>query len=280
MRITSFTILLLFTVFGFAQTDSIIVKFEKNSSYLSTQEKSKLNIYDDILKIEIVAYCDFLGSKDYNLWLSEKRALRVKSILKSRGLNIELIKTTIGKGEIKREVENNMGYPDDRKAIVYIWQKEEPKIVALPAAVEKTEILSEPKAKPEIPELDSIKVGESIKLPRLSFIPGQHNLSPGSEKSLNVIFDFLVNNQNAVVSIEGHICCETQYDDGYDQETGLYNLSTARAKVIFDYLVSEGINPDRLSYKGYGRTRPLFPNESNTLEQQGNRRVEFKLVDK
>ena len=34
-------------------------------------------------------------------------------------------------------------------------------------------------------------------------------------------------------------------------------LSTARAKAVYDYLVSKGINPERLTYKGYGKRRKI-----------------------
>ena len=53
-------------------------------------------------------------------------------------------------------------------------------------------------------------------------------------------------------------------------------LSAKRANVIYNYLISSGIAPNRLSFEGKGDSSPLFPNssESNRLE---NRRVEFQL---
>lgn len=54
-------------------------------------------------------------------------------------------------------------------------------------------------------------------------------------------------------------------------------LSESRAKAVVDYLISKGIDPARLKYKGYGKTQPIDSN--NTDEGRArNRRVEFKIL--
>jgi outer membrane protein OmpA-like peptidoglycan-associated protein len=54
-------------------------------------------------------------------------------------------------------------------------------------------------------------------------------------------------------------------------------LSTNRAKAIVDYLVSKGVDSKRLSYKGYGATRPIADN--NTAEGRAqNRRTTATVV--
>jgi outer membrane protein OmpA-like peptidoglycan-associated protein len=258
-----------------AQSDSLIVFFEKNSSYLSEIEKEKLNLDSTISKIEILAFTDYLGSSKYNLWLSKKRAERVKSILINNKINTNLINRSIGNGELPNNGDStNFGSPRNRKAIILIW---------------KTEIISEknepiidiiPAEKKEFKHFDSIAVGENLSISNLSFIGGQHNLTPNSEPSLKLLLDYLTENENVQISIEGHICCETAYPDGLDNETGLYNLSVARAKAIYDHLVLNGIESNRLKYEGFGRDKPIYPKERNELEQQSNRRVEFKILDK
>lgn len=70
--------------------------------------------------------------------------------------------------------------------------------------------------------------------------------------------------------IQGHICC---------QVTDEYGISTLRAKAVYDYLISYGITPGRLSYKGYGSTQPLYQlPESDEEQRVANRRVEIKVV--
>ncbi|WP_143306243.1 OmpA family protein [Chitinophaga vietnamensis] len=60
-------------------------------------------------------------------------------------------------------------------------------------------------------------------------------------------------------------------------------LSEARAKSCVDYLVSKGIDPKRLSYKGYGATQPVAPNtlpdgSDNPEGRQQNRRTAFTIL--
>jgi outer membrane protein OmpA-like peptidoglycan-associated protein len=60
----------------------------------------------------------------------------------------------------------------------------------------------------------------------------------------------------------------------------LYNLelSERRAAAIKDFLVQQGILPERIIAKGYGESQPRASNE--TLEGRAlNRRVEFKIID-
>jgi len=51
-------------------------------------------------------------------------------------------------------------------------------------------------------------------------------------------------------------------------------LSENRAKVILNYIVSKGIDEERLLYKGYGGTKPVAPNDSEDNKKK-NRRVEI-----
>jgi outer membrane protein OmpA-like peptidoglycan-associated protein len=71
------------------------------------------------------------------------------------------------------------------------------------------------------------------------------------------------------VEISGHT--DTDGKDDYNLK-----LSENRAKSVVDYLISKGVDPKRLSYKGYGETRPIAPN--NTAEGKSkNRRIEFRI---
>jgi outer membrane protein OmpA-like peptidoglycan-associated protein len=54
-----------------------------------------------------------------------------------------------------------------------------------------------------------------------------------------------------------------------------YELSMRRANAVADYLmVHHGIDPSRLTMKGYGETRPIASNDSEK-DRSLNRRVEF-----
>lgn len=53
-------------------------------------------------------------------------------------------------------------------------------------------------------------------------------------------------------------------------------LSERRAKAAYDYLIAQGISPERLSYRGYGESRPIADNRYKAGREK-NRRVEFDL---
>ena len=56
-------------------------------------------------------------------------------------------------------------------------------------------------------------------------------------------------------------------------------LSQNRAKAVYDYAVKAGIVANRLSFKGYGDSKPLLPN--TTAENKAkNRRTEIKITGK
>lgn len=68
--------------------------------------------------------------------------------------------------------------------------------------------------------------------------------------------------------------------DGYTDSVGSANinqsLSERRAKACFDYLITKGISPNRMAYKGFGEANPLGDN-STAIGRERNRRVEFNL---
>ena len=70
--------------------------------------------------------------------------------------------------------------------------------------------------------------------------------------------------------------------EGFTDNTGArafnMDLSERRAKAVRDYLVSKGISPSRLSYKGYGPDRPIADNATRAGRAK-NRRVQFTQVD-
>ena len=63
-----------------------------------------------------------------------------------------------------------------------------------------------------------------------------------------------------------------------NQATPEYNLTLSRnrAEGIYNYLIANGVHPNRLSFEGKGQTEPLFANTSEAVRKE-NRRVEFVL---
>jgi outer membrane protein OmpA-like peptidoglycan-associated protein len=61
-------------------------------------------------------------------------------------------------------------------------------------------------------------------------------------------------------------------------------LSESRANAVRDYLIEEGVAPERITVIGYGRTRPAMyevtPGDINSKEAMANMRVLFEVVVK
>jgi outer membrane protein OmpA-like peptidoglycan-associated protein len=55
-------------------------------------------------------------------------------------------------------------------------------------------------------------------------------------------------------------------------------LSEKRAKMVVDYLATQGIKKTSLKSKGYGKTKPVAPNNSDENRAK-NRRVEMKIIE-
>lgn len=72
------------------------------------------------------------------------------------------------------------------------------------------------------------------------------------------------------ISIEGH--CDIVGSDEYNQQ-----LSERRAKTVYDYFASNGIDPSRMKTVGWGRTRPVVPNTTEANRAR-NRRVEIVII--
>jgi outer membrane protein OmpA-like peptidoglycan-associated protein/mRNA-degrading endonuclease HigB of HigAB toxin-antitoxin module len=117
-----------------------------------------------------------------------------------------------------------------------------------------------------------IEVGESIRLNNIFFEYNDYKLKEESFPELNRIAKLLKERQEIVVEISGHT-------DNIGSPAYNNNLSLQRAKTVAEYLISQGISPERIRVKGYGEKYPV---ESNDTEEgrQKNRRVEFKILKK
>lgn len=96
-------------------------------------------------------------------------------------------------------------------------------------------------------------------------------IRPDSRPVLDEAVDVLKENPNVRISVEGHT-------DDIGSE--LYNekLSVRRAEAVFRYLVNHGIAPERMEVVGYGESRPVADNSTESGRAQ-NRRVELRVVE-
>ena len=95
-------------------------------------------------------------------------------------------------------------------------------------------------------------------------------LKTDSYAILDQIYREMRKDANAKFSIEGHASIEGSAE--YNQK-----LSVDRANAVRIYLVNSGVNKDNLTVTGYGATRPIASNDTESGRAK-NRRVEIKVV--
>ena len=112
---------------------------------------------------------------------------------------------------------------------------------------------------------------QPVILRNVFFASGSAELLPASDQELRKLYQLLANNPSLKILIEGHT------DDVGQEEDNLL-LSENRARSVYDFLIAKGINPERLSYQGFGETRPIDTNETPE-GRQNNRRTAFLVVE-
>jgi outer membrane protein OmpA-like peptidoglycan-associated protein len=125
-------------------------------------------------------------------------------------------------------------------------------------------------------KLEKAILGSKMALNDLYFQGGTAVLLPSSEQSLQGLVEFLRFNEEIEVEIAGHI--NRPYEGPIEQNSESFRLSENRAKAVYEYLSTKGIEPKRLSYKGYGNWEMIYPKAETPLQEQVNRRVEIRVV--
>ncbi|MEO7307090.1 MAG: OmpA family protein [Ferruginibacter sp.] len=118
--------------------------------------------------------------------------------------------------------------------------------------------------------LQPIEKGAAIVLKNIFFETGKFELKNESRSELDKLVTLLTDNPNLKIQIDGHT-------DNVGQEKDNQLLSTNRAKSVVGYLLSKAINPQRLTYKGFGSGKAVADNST----EQGkalNRRTELFIT--
>jgi OOP family OmpA-OmpF porin len=136
--------------------------------------------------------------------------------------------------------------------------------VFLPADTTVTPIVSEPEE-----HVDTIIPAKPFVLQQLNFETAKSDILPSSFDELDELADCLIGQPEMNLLIMGHT------DDRGDERMNM-RLSEARAYAVADYLASKGVTRGRLTWKGFGPTRPVADNTTEEGRAK-NRRVEFQF---
>ena len=235
------------------------VFFDTDKYNLTKTEKTRLqkflssNTKEDVLKIEIYGFCDDIGSNNYNLTLSQNRAEAIKEIFSQVSFFPEKISTVDGRGEL----------------LLNIVDEVDPSVIR--ALNRRVDIVISYQEKEEKKEKVIKKDENKILLENVLFITGYSYLTRGSKKILNDVAETLKKDNFSFV-IQGHVCCTEGELDAVYRKTNKRNLSIARAKYVYDYLLEKGISWSRMSYEGLAHKFPLGGSEDK------DRRVEILIL--
>ncbi|MEN2992867.1 MAG: OmpA family protein [Bacteroidia bacterium] len=118
--------------------------------------------------------------------------------------------------------------------------------------------------------LQKYKRGTVIVLRNIFFDFDKWTLRPESRAELERVYQLLKEQPTLKVRIAGHT--DSFGSDEYNQR-----LSENRARAVYEYLIQRGISSERLSYIGYGESRPIDTNDTEE-GRQNNRRVELEIL--
>ncbi|MCB9247129.1 MAG: OmpA family protein [Ignavibacteriales bacterium] len=244
--------------------ENVRFKFDKDeltpeAQSILTNVAKTLNRYPDQL-FEILGHTDNIGSDEYNMDLSERRAKSVKNYLVSQGVSADRL-FTAGCGERKPVADNSteVGRSINRRIEFSIYDGVSSKCPEGGILQNGDEFEN------------AVKNSEQVKIEGIFFKFDKDELTPESELTLDHVVNVLKKYPDANVEIEGHT--DNMGDEKYNQL-----LSENRAKSVKNYLVSKGITASRLTTIGYGEAKPI---EDNTTEygRAVNRRIEFKITN-
>ena len=270
MKKIVFLLFLLITVAQAQTGNTHVVYFETGQYEVPEIETNRLVMFIQSLKdieierIAIYGFCDDRGSDSYNLILSQDRANAIKKIFSGFGVDDNLISNVDGKGEVLLRVISS----DNLNIIRGLNRKVEINVV-----YKITETKGVVKEEKEYRFLnDKLKVGDKITLENILFKTGYSYIVEESVPVLEMMADALRERDDIYFTIEGHVCCTKNARDAVDRKTGKRNLSLARAKYIYDYLVQKGVKRTRMRYVGLKNKYPLGK------AMKYDKRVEIKIT--
>lgn len=117
------------------------------------------------------------------------------------------------------------------------------------------------------------RVGDDIVLEMRNDILFELNsadLSPGSVSTISAVAEVLSHYDKTLIEVGGYT--DTTGSDRYNLD-----LSQRRAESVATVLADDGVNPARISPRGYGETNLKIPTGDGVNEPR-NRRVEIRIV--
>ncbi len=252
-------LLFLISFLNFAQ-EKLEIYFDFDKSDLNDTASKKINSWVATGKnyeiVKLYGFCDSKGTNVYNDTLALKRVTTVYNFLKTNQIKVTKNIEIRGFGEDFEQSKNQ----NENRRVTLVYQEKKENIT--------------PKNSEELlkNQVKSSKKGDLIKLNNIYFYNNSAKIVAKSESVLYDLLCVMVDNPKLKIEIQGHICCK--------KSTDFDTVSTARAKAIYNFLILNKISRNRLTFKGYGVSKPVHPiPEKNETEEDENRRVELLIIE-
>lgn len=119
--------------------------------------------------------------------------------------------------------------------------------------------------------LEKIKLEKTFVIDNIYYDLNKADIRPDAAIELDKIVETLNDNPTITIELSSHT--DSRGDDKLNAK-----LSQARAESARAYIVSKGIVADRITAKGYGKTKPIIIDAATEEDFQKNRRTEFKVT--
>lgn len=288
-----YIVFLFFSLVAQAQ-EEFSVYFDSNKYELKKPENEKLqNFINTNKEVKIVAingYTDEDGTSGFNDTLAQKRVSFIYEAIKGKLKIRDDFKTrSFGERHKHSKIKS-----ENRKVVIYFLQaKDLPRENEI-LGIKEEPVVKRPKEMPKYPQKMTIqnpngtsselvfdvafmekltvaKPGEKLKLENLNFQLNTFAITNDSRPKMYELLEVMKRNPQMKIQIQGHICC---------MQSDKQDLSTKRAKAIARFLEINEIDKDRVTYKGFGVTEPLFAiPEKSEEERAANRRVEIEIIE-
>ena len=100
-----------------------------------------------------------------------------------------------------------------------------------------------------------LTLGDTVTLKNIFFETAKATLLETSLAELDRLAEALQRHPNLRLEVGGHT-------DAVGSDADNLDLSERRAKAVYDYLILRGVAADRLTYRGYGESRPVATNDT------------------
>lgn len=120
--------------------------------------------------------------------------------------------------------------------------------------------------------LEQLVLEKAIVLENIYYDLDKADIRPDAAIELDKLVKILQDNPNIRIELSSHT--DDRASDAYNLD-----LSQRRAESAVEYLVSQGIERDRMVARGYGESQLIIQNATTEEEHQRNRRTEFKVIE-